>query len=535
MSSLIICLSFGSLILSKPSSECEVTFPLKIFSENYPSNESISGESVMVESGICSTDNKEGYIGIDFTLDEGFFKIDTYMYSEIYFSSFWIQFDDDKLERLCIIDAKSWRWESLFIYSPTMELNNQRNYCFYGNKGRHKLKIYIKESGMALDIINISTINHIKIKDVRGCENKCSRNGGENIYISVEDLCRLGKFRNLSVTVGEKECEEVKITENNEISCILPSMTNIRENTANMIVNQGGIIDKYVIKYKDNEERKKSINIIIIIFSISSFLFIFFVFVIISYIRFTTKSAKKNRHVSLSRDPPEGELIIVFSDIENSTLLWEKCPDMQKVLEMHDEILRNSIILNKGYEIKTEGDSFIVAFDNVDEAIDWCIIIQESLIQVSWPDSLHMIHETSQVYVENKKYIFSGPRVRMGMHVGEPVANINKTTLRMDYFGPVMNKTARICNLAEGGEILISRALYILLLYRNGEKYYEDERENKKYILEKDGSFLLKGIKTPEIIYKLIPNSLIDREFQCSRNIYQCDSNVSDTSYKTIW
>ena len=58
---------------------------------------------------------------------------------------------------------------------------------------------------------------------------------------------------------------------------------------------------------------------------------------------------------------PTGTVTLVFTDIEGSTALWEHFgPDFQPMLDLHDAVLRSAIAAHDGYEVKTEGDAFMV-------------------------------------------------------------------------------------------------------------------------------------------------------------------------------
>ena len=62
-------------------------------------------------------------------------------------------------------------------------------------------------------------------------------------------------------------------------------------------------------------------------------------------------------------EPPIGPLALVFTDIKNSTLLWDSYPaPMRSAIKIHNTIMRRQLRITGGYEVKTEGDAFMVAF-----------------------------------------------------------------------------------------------------------------------------------------------------------------------------
>ena len=67
---------------------------------------------------------------------------------------------------------------------------------------------------------------------------------------------------------------------------------------------------------------------------------------------------------------PTGTVTFLFTDIENSTLLWEKFPEaMKPALAKHDSILRESVEANHGQVIKTTGDGIHAVFSTAIDAV----------------------------------------------------------------------------------------------------------------------------------------------------------------------
>lgn len=84
--------------------------------------------------------------------------------------------------------------------------------------------------------------------------------------------------------------------------------------------------------------------------------------------------------------PPLGKITLVFTDVENSTEKWEKNSQMmQECLILHNNLIRDKIKLFKGYEVKTEGDSFMIAFSSSISAIRFAMDVQLELLQIPWP------------------------------------------------------------------------------------------------------------------------------------------------------
>jgi predicted ATPase/class 3 adenylate cyclase len=137
---------------------------------------------------------------------------------------------------------------------------------------------------------------------------------------------------------------------------------------------------------------------------------------------------------------PSGTVTLLFTDIEGSTRLWEADrPAMAAALRRHDAILRSAIDDRAGFVFKTVGDAFCAAFETPLPAIMAALEAQRALSTETWPTSRPV-------------------RVRMGIHTGVCEERDN------DYFGPTVNRTARLEAIAHGGQVLVSGTTADLLV-----------------------------------------------------------------------
>ena len=215
-------------------------------------------------------------------------------------------------------------------------------------------------------------------------------------------------------------------------------------------------------------------------------------------------------------EAPTGQVTFVFTDIENSTVLWNDEPDaMHESLEIHDHILRELLKAHNGYEVKTEGDAFMVTFGSVVDAIQWCIGVQLELLRAEWPNGVLERPCASVVTVEDQ-LIFRGIRLRMGVHTGEPNCRRNPVTNRMDYYGPVVNRSARVSSSAQGGQIICTQEVL-------------DKLGTLTEIKVVDlGQHHYKGISEAVRVYQILPSALSHRTFPPIRTINTGDSKAAE-------
>ena len=134
---------------------------------------------------------------------------------------------------------------------------------------------------------------------------------------------------------------------------------------------------------------------------------------------------------------PDGTVTVLFSDIEDSTVLTERLGDERwlDLLRSHNSIFRRHLREHGGYEVKNQGDGFMLVFPEPAAALRCAIEVQRALAERA---------------LQNPE---EGIRVRMGLHTGRAIAEEG------DFFGRNVVLAARIAAQARGAEILVSEAL----------------------------------------------------------------------------
>jgi len=133
-------------------------------------------------------------------------------------------------------------------------------------------------------------------------------------------------------------------------------------------------------------------------------------------------------------DLPSGTVTFLFTDIEGSTTRWEQAPEaMQLALARHDDLIREAIREHGGHVVKTMGDAFHAVFVRAPDAVAAALEAQRRLHAEPWGEI--------------------GPiRVRMAVHTGTAEERDG------DYYGPPLNRAARLLSTGHGGQVLLSLA-----------------------------------------------------------------------------
>ncbi|KAF8549669.1 hypothetical protein OG21DRAFT_1420962 [Imleria badia] len=222
--------------------------------------------------------------------------------------------------------------------------------------------------------------------------------------------------------------------------------------------------------------------------------------------------------------PPTGHLCLVFTDIRNSTQLWETNAGMPTAMRLHNGLLRRQLRICGGYVVKTEGDSFMCSFPTTLAALWWSLSVQVQLMHEPWPLEILECEEGKEVWDAQGNLISRGLSVRMGIHCGTPVYEPDPITNRMDYFGPMVIRAARISGSAAGGQIMCSadvvREINARITETGPDTEYSEfqppqaieaiRRMNIRVIPV--GEIKLKGLEIPEMVSSIYPGCVAGRQ-----------------------
>jgi len=171
---------------------------------------------------------------------------------------------------------------------------------------------------------------------------------------------------------------------------------------------------------------------------------------------------------------PSGTVALLLTDIAGSTRRWEEQPQaMERALERHDALLRQAIDAYGGHVFKTVGDAVFAVFTTAPAALDAALAAQRSLQAEEWGPTGPLL-------------------VRMALHVGAPQLRDG------DYFGPPMNRAARLLAAGHGGQILLSLSAQELVY----------DALPPGVVVRDLGEHRLKDLGRPERIFQLVAPDL---------------------------
>lgn len=181
--------------------------------------------------------------------------------------------------------------------------------------------------------------------------------------------------------------------------------------------------------------------------------------------------------------------IFLFTDIEGSTEKWEKFKQkMGEVLARHDAILSENISRYGGKIIKHTGDGIFAIFED-GNALECALEIQKDFENEDWGE-------------------IGDLKIRMGLHAGSAERRGD------DYFGPVVNRTARVMASGWGGQILVTKDVKKITTIPEGAS------------LRSLGNHLLKDLCEPIELFDVVHPEIIKQEFPPLRSLSSHQHNL---------
>jgi class 3 adenylate cyclase len=167
---------------------------------------------------------------------------------------------------------------------------------------------------------------------------------------------------------------------------------------------------------------------------------------------------------------PDGTVTILFTDIENSTALNERLGDRRwlEVLRAHNSVVRQCIGEHGGFEVKAQGDGFMIAYPSARRGLECAVDMQRNLSRL------------------DDGGLDEPLRVRIGLHTGEAIRE------GKDFYGRSVTLAARLGDEAEGGEILTS-SIVRELVGSSADVPFEDA-----------GELQLKGLRGRQRVYRVV-------------------------------
>jgi len=144
---------------------------------------------------------------------------------------------------------------------------------------------------------------------------------------------------------------------------------------------------------------------------------------------------------SLAAEQLSGTVTFLLTDVARSTAMWDADPESARgAIGRHDQIIGEAVSGCGGRLLKArgEGDSHFAVFDQAQSGVAAAVLIARSLAAEVWvtPQPL---------------------RIRMALHTG--TADLRGG----DYYGPEVNRCARLRSVGHPGQVLLSNATAALV------------------------------------------------------------------------
>nr|CCC93447.1 unnamed protein product [Trypanosoma congolense IL3000] len=237
---------------------------------------------------------------------------------------------------------------------------------------------------------------------------------------------------------------------------------------------------------------------------------------------------------------PSDPVTLIFTDIESSTALWAAHPErMPDAVAAHHRIVRSLISSYNCYEVKTVGDSFMIACNSASAAVRLARGLQQCFLDYDWGTNVFDMSyrnfeeerassdesytpKTARLDPEVYCKLWNGLRVRIGIHTGLCDIRHDEVTKGYDYYGQTPNMAARTESVTNGGQVLLTHAAY----------YSLSAAERTELDVKAMGPVSLRGVPEPVKMYQL--NTVPGRSFAALRLDREADYLNDDTSVSNL-
>ena len=224
---------------------------------------------------------------------------------------------------------------------------------------------------------------------------------------------------------------------------------------------------------------------------------IFVLIALVAAALFFIYSGKRNANAPKDTTAP---FTVLFTDIQSSTSLWAEIPDiMGPALEDHHQMIRALIRKHNGYEVKTIGDAFMVAFKKASDAARLACELQHTFMAHDWPgdtsiDEMYLAFDGQKIQAadldasghspddlaalpihlgeEEYRSRWKGLRVRVGINTSFGDIKKDEISGGYDYYGTVTNTAARTEAIAHGGQVVVTHDTYDAITRSEGSQEF---------------------------------------------------------------
>jgi len=197
--------------------------------------------------------------------------------------------------------------------------------------------------------------------------------------------------------------------------------------------------------------------------------------------------SRKQTSLGFHESPSGQSVTLCFAFTAGARGLASEWPTLaNEVLGMLRECVRSALrdSSDSGYECQEDEGAFMLAFANMSDTIRFAIELQRSLPFVPWSDQLKEISPEFKHGLQMHIGAYSGEYSSRGPHA---------TTGRADYFGTIVNRTARVAAAAHPGQVLLGGDVGLPDVFELPQGTF----------LRRVGAYSLKGLEMPMPLHEL--------------------------------